>query len=81
MRDVDAGGMLFPIPDDLPFDRAALAGAARRRHARGRARCSSRAGEKVAIFGAGPIGLMSLAVLRWRGFDDVAIVDLSEKRS
>ena len=79
VRDVDAGGMLFPIPDDLPFDRAALAeplGVGM--HAVERAQLAP--GEKVAIFGAGPIGLMSLAVLRWRGFDDVAIFDLSEKR-
>jgi threonine dehydrogenase-like Zn-dependent dehydrogenase len=79
VRNVDAGGMLFPIPDDLPFDRAALAeplGVGM--HAVERAQLAP--GDKVAIFGAGPIGLMSLAVLRWRGFDDVAIVDLSEKR-
>jgi len=79
VRDVDAGGRLFPIPDDLPFDRAALAeplGVGM--HAVERAQLAP--GEKVAIFGAGPIGLMSLAVLRWRGFDDVAIFDLSDKR-
>jgi threonine dehydrogenase-like Zn-dependent dehydrogenase len=71
--------MLFPIPDDLPFDRAALAeplGVGM--HAVERAQVAP--GEKVAIFGAGPIGLMALAALRWRGCDDVAIVDLSEKR-
>jgi len=79
VREVDAGGALFPIPDDLPFDRAALAeplGVGM--HAVERAQLAP--GEKVAIFGAGPIGLMSLAALRWRGFDDVAIVDLSDKR-
>jgi (R,R)-butanediol dehydrogenase / meso-butanediol dehydrogenase / diacetyl reductase len=79
VREVDAGGVLFPIPDDLPFERAALAeplGVGM--HAVERAQLAP--GEKVAIFGAGPIGLMALAVLRWRGFDDVAIVDLSEKR-
>jgi threonine dehydrogenase-like Zn-dependent dehydrogenase len=79
VREVDTGGVLFPIPDDLPFDRAALAeplGVGM--HAVERAQLAP--GDKVAIFGAGPIGLMSLAVLRWRGFDDVAIVDLSDKR-
>jgi threonine dehydrogenase-like Zn-dependent dehydrogenase len=78
-REVEAGDVLFPIPDDLPFDRAALAeplGVGM--HAVDRAAVAP--GEKVAIFGAGPIGLMALATLRWRGFDDVAIVDLSEKR-
>ena len=79
VREVDTGGVLFPIPDDLPFDRAALAeplGVGM--HAVERAQLAR--GDKVAIFGAGPIGLMSLAVLRWRGFDDVAIFDLSDKR-
>ena len=79
MRDVDAGGMLFPIPDDLPFERAALAeplGVGM--HAVERAQLEP--GDKVAIFGAGPIGLMSLAVLHYRGFEDVMIIDLSEKR-
>ncbi len=79
VREVESGGLLFPIPDDLPFDLAALAeplGVGM--HAVDRLQLAP--GEKVAIFGAGPIGLMTLAVLRWRGFDDVAIVDLSEKR-
>jgi threonine dehydrogenase-like Zn-dependent dehydrogenase len=79
VRDVEAGFSLFPIPDDLPFDQAALAeplGVGT--NAVDRANLAP--GEKVAIFGAGPIGLMALAVLRYRGFDDVAIVDLSAKR-
>lgn len=74
-----AGGTLFPIPDGLSFDAAALAeplgvgmqavnrsGAVR--------------GEKIAIFGAGPIGLMSLATLLFRGIDDVVVIDLSDRR-
>jgi threonine dehydrogenase-like Zn-dependent dehydrogenase len=79
VQDVDSGKTLFPIPDDLPFDRAALAeplgvGV----QAVNRAEVSP--GDKVAIFGAGPIGLMVLATLRHRGFDDVAITDLSDNR-
>ena len=79
VREVEAGDVLFPIPDDLPFDRAALAeplGVGM--HAVDRADVAP--GEKVAIFGAGPIGLMALAVLRYRGFEDVAVVDLSPLR-
>jgi threonine dehydrogenase-like Zn-dependent dehydrogenase len=79
VREVESGEVLFPIPDALPFDRAALAeplGVGM--HAVERA--GAVPGEKVAIFGAGPIGLMALATLRWRGFDDVAIVDLSKRR-
>ncbi|MEM7409398.1 MAG: zinc-binding dehydrogenase [Myxococcota bacterium] len=79
VRNVDDGSVLFPIPEDLPFDRAALAeplGVGM--HAVERAGVSP--GDQVTIFGAGPIGLMSLAVLKYRGFDDVAIVDLSPHR-
>jgi len=79
VREVEGGEVLFPIPDDLPFDRAALAeplGVGM--HAVERANATP--GEKVAIFGAGPIGLMALATLMWRGFSDVAIVDLSKRR-
>jgi threonine dehydrogenase-like Zn-dependent dehydrogenase len=77
--EVEGGEVLFPIPDELSFDRAALAeplGVGM--HAV--ERVGAMPGEKVAIFGAGPIGLMALATLRWRGFDDVAIVDLSARR-
>lgn len=79
VRDVDADGVLFPIPDDLPADVAALTeplGVGMQ--AVNRADVSP--GDKVTIFGAGPIGLMALATLRYRGFDDVAIVDLSPRR-
>lgn len=79
VRGVEAGDVLFPIPDGLPFDRAALAeplGVGM--HAVDRAEVSP--GDKVAIFGAGPIGLMALATLRHRGFEDVAILDLSDAR-
>jgi len=79
VRDVDTDGVLFPIPDDLPSDLAALTeplGVGMQ--AVNRADVSP--GDKVTIFGAGPIGLMSLATLKYRGFDDVAIVDLSKKR-
>jgi threonine dehydrogenase-like Zn-dependent dehydrogenase len=79
VTDVDSGLALFPIPDELSFDRAALAeplGVGMQ--AVNRAEVSP--GDKVAIFGAGPIGLMALAVLQYRGFDDVAISDLSDHR-
>jgi len=79
VTNVDSGRALFPVPDDLPFDQAALAeplGVGM--HAVDTAELAP--GEKVAIFGAGPIGLMTLATLRYRGFDDVAIVDVSDFR-
>ncbi len=73
------GGVLFPIPDSLPFDAAALAeplGVGMQAVNR----AAVKKGDKVAIFGAGPIGLMSLATLRHRGIDDVVVIDLSDKR-
>lgn len=79
VRDVDSQGVLFAIPDDLPAERAALAeplGVGMQ--AVNRAGLSP--GDRVTIFGAGPIGLMALATLRYRGFEDVAVVDLSPKR-
>ncbi len=79
IRNVDSGGVLFPIPEALPFDRAALAeplGVGMQAINR----ADLRTGDKVTIFGAGPIGLMALVALRYRGFDDVVIVDLSDHR-
>jgi len=37
-------------------------------------------GDNVVIFGAGPIGLASIAALRDRGVEDVVAVDLSPRR-
>jgi threonine dehydrogenase-like Zn-dependent dehydrogenase len=37
-------------------------------------------GDKVAVFGAGPIGLSAIAALRDRGIEDVVAVDLSSRR-
>jgi threonine dehydrogenase-like Zn-dependent dehydrogenase len=43
-------------------------------------RVAAAPGDKVVIFGAGPIGLAALAALRHRGLEDVVIADLSERR-
>jgi len=78
VRDV-ADGNLFAIPDDLPFERAALAeplGVGM--NAVNRADVGP--GDKVVIFGAGPIGLAAVATLHDRGIDDVIAVDLSPRR-
>ena len=73
------GGALFEIADALPFELAALAepigvgmnavdksGAA--------------PGDTAVVFGAGPIGLTSIASLRHRGVEDVVAIDLSARR-
>jgi threonine dehydrogenase-like Zn-dependent dehydrogenase len=79
VRDAAAGGKLFPVPANLPMDVAALAeplgvgmNAVNRTEAR--------PGEKVAVFGAGPIGLAAVATLRDRGVEDVVAIDLSPRR-
>ncbi len=79
VREAARGGRLFRVPDSLPLDLAALnepigVGA----HAVDRT--GAEPGDKVAIFGAGPIGLTALAVLLDRGIDDVVVVDLSAAR-
>lgn len=79
VRDAALGQNLFVIPDDMPFEIAALAeplgvgmNAVDRVHVE--------RGEKVAVFGAGPIGLAAVATLLDRGIEDVVSIDLSEKR-
>jgi threonine dehydrogenase-like Zn-dependent dehydrogenase len=70
---------MIPIPDELSFDLAALAeplGVGMQAVNRSRAQ----AGEKAVVFGAGPIGLASIATLKYRGVEDVVAVDLSDTR-
>jgi threonine dehydrogenase-like Zn-dependent dehydrogenase len=79
VRGAADGGRLFPLPDDLPFHLGALAeplGVGMNAVARS----DARPGEKVVVFGAGPIGLAAVAALRDRGVDDVVAVDLSARR-
>ncbi len=38
------------------------------------------AGEKAVVFGAGPIGLGAVVCLRYRGVEDILVVDLSARR-
>jgi threonine dehydrogenase-like Zn-dependent dehydrogenase len=74
-----ADGNLFRIPDGLPLERAALAeplGVGMNAVNQSEAR----PGDKVVIFGAGPIGLAAVATLADRGVEDVISVDLSPRR-
>ena len=70
---------LLPIPDHVSFDDAALAeplavGA----HAANRS--GAQKGDKVAVFGAGPIGLATIVNLRRTGVEHIVSVDLSPFR-
>jgi threonine dehydrogenase-like Zn-dependent dehydrogenase len=77
--DVQPGETLLPIPDDLPFEVAALAEPlAVAMH--GVNRSQAKAGEKVVVFGCGPIGLGMVLWLVDRGVTDVVAVDLAPER-
>lgn len=70
---------LHPLPDSLTLQQGALVeplGVGM--HAANKSR--ARPGDKVVVFGAGPIGLATIVALRHRGVDDVVAVDLSVKR-
>ncbi|OWY60085.1 hypothetical protein B7486_71095, partial [cyanobacterium TDX16] len=77
--DVAEHRRLFPVPDDMALTTAALAEPL----AVGMQavnQSEAKPGEKVAVFGCGPIGLMALATLVDRGVDDVVAIDLSPAR-
>ena len=79
VRNAAAGRNLFAIPERMPFEVAALAeplGVGMNAVLRSEAR----PGEKVVVFGAGPIGLAAVATLVDRGVADVIAVDPSERR-
>lgn len=79
VRDAAAGASLFPIPDGLDFEIAALTeplGVGMNAVDR----VGAAPGERVVVFGAGPIGLAAIATLNDRGVEDVLAVDLSPRR-
>jgi threonine dehydrogenase-like Zn-dependent dehydrogenase len=77
--DARAGESLLPIPDDVPFDIAAMAEPlAVALH--GVNRASAQPGDKVVVFGCGPIGLGIVLWLIDRGVTDVVAIDLAENR-
>jgi (R,R)-butanediol dehydrogenase/meso-butanediol dehydrogenase/diacetyl reductase len=73
------GDSLLPIPDDLPYHVAALTEPlAVALH--GVNRAEARPGDKVVVFGCGPIGLGMILWLKDRGVEDVVALDLSPDR-
>ena len=79
VRDVARHRRLFPVPDDMALPVAALAeplGVGMQ--AVNQADVAP--GDKVAVFGCGPIGLMAIATLIDRGIHEVVAVDLSRQR-
>jgi threonine dehydrogenase-like Zn-dependent dehydrogenase len=79
VREAARGRRVFPIPDGVPMDVAALAEpVAVGMHAADQAEL--RSGDAVAVFGCGPIGLAAIATLLDRGIERVVAVDLSATR-
>lgn len=79
MRDAQLGVDVFPIPDEIPFEVAALTEPLSvALHAVNR----SQAGpdDRVVVFGAGPVGVGIVAWLKLRGVRHVVSVDLSPAR-
>ncbi len=79
IREASRVRRLFRVPDALPLDVAALAEplAVGMQAA---ARAEVQRGEKVAVFGCGPIGLFALATLLDRGIEGVVAIDLNPRR-
>ncbi|HSW12002.1 MAG TPA: zinc-binding dehydrogenase [Solimonas sp.] len=79
VRDARVGDSLLPIPSDLPYEIAALAEPlAVALHGVNRAQVQP--GDKVVVFGCGPIGLGMVLWLVDRGITDVVALDLSPER-
>ena len=79
VRNATLGNSILPMPDGMPFDRAALAEPLSvGLHAVNRANPSP--GDKIAVFGAGPIGLGILFHLLRRGASEVVAIDMSDDR-
>jgi threonine dehydrogenase-like Zn-dependent dehydrogenase len=79
VREAARGGRLLRVPESLALDVAALAEPlAVGMQAAARADVSR--GDKVAVFGCGPIGLFALAALLDRGIDQVVAIDPSARR-
>jgi len=79
VRNAAKAPCVVSFPDTLAFERAALTeplGVAL--HAVNQGEIDS--SEKVAVFGAGPIGLGVILALRYRGISDVVAIDFSAKR-
>ena len=79
VRDVTKARRLFSVPDGMPLTTAALAEPlAVGMQAVNQAEVLD--GDKIAVFGSGPIGLMAIATLADRGIEDVIAIDLSDAR-
>ena len=79
VREISSQPMVYPIPDTLDFETAALVEPLSVA-LHGVYRSGATAGEKAVVFGAGPIGLGVVAMLRHKGITDIIAVDRSNGR-
>lgn len=79
LLDAVAGVHFRVIPDEIPFEVAALnEPMAVARHAVNRSGATT--GERAVVFGAGPIGLGALLSLKAKGVEHVVVIDVLPKR-
>jgi (R,R)-butanediol dehydrogenase/meso-butanediol dehydrogenase/diacetyl reductase len=79
VREAAKGRRLFPVPDDMGLQVAALAEpTAVGMQAVNQGEVAP--GERVAVVGCGPIGLLAIATLADRGIRDVVAIDTSRRR-
>jgi 2-desacetyl-2-hydroxyethyl bacteriochlorophyllide A dehydrogenase len=79
VREARVGDSLLPVPNDLPFEVAALSEPlAVALH--GVNRAQAKPSDKVVVFGCGPIGLSMVLWLADRGVSDVVALDLADER-
>jgi (R,R)-butanediol dehydrogenase/meso-butanediol dehydrogenase/diacetyl reductase len=79
IRGAEKGTNLLPIPEGVSYDVAAMCEPlAVAMHGVNRAK--AKAGEKVVVFGCGPIGLGMVLWLVDRGVEELIVVDLSDDR-
>ena len=79
VREGEIGSNLLPIPEGVPYDVAAMCEPlAVAMH--GVNRAQAKAGQKVVVFGCGPIGLGMVLWLVDRGVEEVIAVDLADER-
>ena len=75
----EIGETLFPLPDSLPFAEASLAEPLSVA-LHGLRVANVRAGDRIAILGAGPIGLCTVIMASHLGVEDIAIFDRVDER-
>jgi threonine dehydrogenase-like Zn-dependent dehydrogenase len=79
VREAKLGVSVFPIADDMPFERAVLTEPiAVGMHGLNLGKILP--GERAVVLGAGPIGLGVVSALRHRGVEQIAIIDVIDER-